>query len=666
MDYYMDIKELIGITLGTCTLERVIGRGGMGATVYVAQQSRPVRTVAVKVLIPPTYDPDQQRIFLTRFRREADTVAKLEHQNILPIYEYDEAVIDGQQLAYLVMPFIRGGTLRERMDEMKRSGEYFDLRLVANYITQVADALSYAHSFGVVHRDVKPGNLLFHQDGRLLLSDFGIVRLHAVPALTSAGSFLGTTEYASPEQISSSEVDFRSDIYSLGIILYELLTGTLPFAGPNPFAVMTKKLNEGVPSVRDSRPDLSFAIDAVVTKALAKNPTDRYQTATMLAADFRSAIALPVTSGSALRISGDANNTDATLSEQPRGVLAPLGATAPLNGHGGVAVPPKTSGLPPSSNAAPWQYEPKSWPSQMQVQQQEPSQDQQAPQETSASPNVKTYGQSRRVIYYGTALLVLLLQFLVFILLHPLSKDIIKNSSAIAPLLGILLGTGINLLALAAIAFTGVTRNRSIRGFAYRCFAVALLTPIISGFFIGFGAQPQGIHLPLVAYLILLASNIYTLHQLGRVDAPREQMEVAPVLWKLAVLGALTGLLPLTIILMFALAAPFSSLPHTLPLLHLFGVLFVVLLGTPTLGAVMAVSHSPNISFSSLIRSSAIAGMLMFFGALLIIVAWGLIFANSTQFLYNLSESDLVGSADHWQCASRDWYVARYVGCVDL
>src|SRR5579872_659781 len=261
---FMDAKELIGVTLGTCTLERVIGQGGMGA-VYLAQQARPVRTVAVKALIPSdVVDLDQQRTFLERFRREADTIAKLDNQNILPIYEYDEAYVNQQQLAYLVMPFIRGGTLRERMDEMKRSGSSFDLQTVASYLSQVADALSYAHGFGVIHRDVKPANLLFHQDGRLLLSDFGIVRLRAMPSLTNVGSFLGTAEYASPEQISSNDVDYRTDIYSLGTILYELLTGSVPFSGTNPFAVMTKKLHDAVPSIRISRPDLSPAIDAIV------------------------------------------------------------------------------------------------------------------------------------------------------------------------------------------------------------------------------------------------------------------------------------------------------------------------------------------------------------------------------------------------------------------
>src|SRR5438876_7587441 len=340
----MDIKQLIGVTLGTCTLERIIGRGGMGA-VFLAQQSRPVRTVAVKVLIPSnTVDPDEQRVFLERFRRDADTVAKLEHKNILPLYEYDEAVVEGQQLAYLVMPFIRGGTLRERIDEMKRSGSHFDLKLVASYISQVADALSYAHGMGVVHRDIKPGNLLFHQDGRLLLSDFGIVRLQAMPSLTKVGSFLGTAEYASPEQISTNEIDFRSDIYSLGIILYEMLVGTVPYAGTTPFAVMAKKLSEPAPSIKGMRPDLSSSIEEVVMKALAKNPADRYQTATMLAADLRAAVAS--WAGGVLRISGDALNDDLTVAERPWGVMAPLGAGVAAPTHG-VPITP-TVDFPPT------------------------------------------------------------------------------------------------------------------------------------------------------------------------------------------------------------------------------------------------------------------------------------------------------------------------------
>ena len=327
----MEAKELLGVTLGTWTLESVIGRGGMGA-VYLAQQSRPVRTVAVKVLISAmVQDPDQQHMFLARFQREADTIARLEHKNILPIYEYDEAVVKGQKLAYLVMPFIRGGTLRERIEEMRRSGSYFDFRQVKSYLSQMADALDYAHSMGVVHRDIKPANLLFHSDGRLLLSDFGIVRLQAMPGLTIAGSFVGTAEYASPEQISSGDVDFRSDIYSLGIILYELLTGTVPFTASNPFAVMHMKLNEPVPSVRSRRPDLSPAIDAVVMKALSRNPADRYQSATAFADDFRAALNVNGNQG-VLRFSGDANNDDRTVSSAKWGGGEPamMSATVPV------------------------------------------------------------------------------------------------------------------------------------------------------------------------------------------------------------------------------------------------------------------------------------------------------------------------------------------------
>src|SRR5258706_12227940 len=365
----MDVKELIGVTLGNCTIERIIGRGGMGA-VFLAQQSRPVRTVAVKVLIPAAgFDSEQQRTFFERFRREADTLAKLEHKNILPIYEYDEALVDGQRLAYLVMPFIRGGTLRERIDEMKRTGRQFDLNTVDSYISQVADALSYAHSFGVIHRDIKPGNLLFHQDGRLLLSDFGIVRLIAMPSLTTVGSFLGTAEYASPEQISTSEIDFRSDIYSLGTILYELLTGSVPYTGATPFAFMAEKLSEPVPSLLSSRPDLSPGIEAAVMKALAKNPADCYQTATMLAADLRSSVAS--SSSSALRLSGDASNNDLTVAERPWGVVAPLNVVAPTSNAQNF-IPPTQPARPIPSGNVPWQQAPGQWqwPSQAQAQMQ--------------------------------------------------------------------------------------------------------------------------------------------------------------------------------------------------------------------------------------------------------------------------------------------------------
>src|SRR5579872_93679 len=640
----MEAKELLGVTLGTCTLESMIGRGGMGA-VYLAQQSRPIRTVAGKVLIPAiVQDPDQQRMFLTRFQREADTIAKLEHKNILPIYEYDEAVVKGQKLAYLVMPFVRGGTLRERIEEIRRSGSYFDLKQVESYLSQMADALDYAHGMGVVHRDIKPANLLFHQDGRLLLSDFGIVRLQAMPGLTTAGSFLGTAEYASPEQISTSDVDFRSDIYSLGIILYELLTGTVPFTAPNPFAVMHLKLNEPVPSVRSRRPELAPAIEAVVMKALAKNPADRYQSATAFAGDFRAALNANGNQ-SVLRLSGDANNNDRTVSSskwnggEPAEMSATVPVPPPVIGVAASAVP-STPGIGPNGTIPVTQPGvppvPFGWQLPSRNQGQGQAQQQRSttgPQDSTAAPS---YRQGRRLIFYGVTLAALLLQFLVFILLFAKTT----NGSEVVPMLGILLGEGINLLALAGITFTGVTRYRNIQKHVYLLLAAIVLAPLVSGIFISYGNTiPAGTtHVPLLAYLLLLASNVFAIRQLALVDA-REQIEAVPVLWRPAVVGASTGVLPLTIILIFALASPFTISPSVPPLLSLLGMLLVVLVATPTPGAVVAVWLSRKMSYASLVRSSAVAGALMFVGAFILAVLWGLIFSNHTQFLYNLSQS---------------------------
>ncbi len=641
----MDIKELIGITLGTSTLEQVIGRGGMGA-VYLAQQSRPVRTVAVKVLIPTSvYDVDQQRIFLERFRREADTIAKLEHKNILPIYEYAEAVVDEQELAYLVMPFIRGGTLRERMDEMKRSGAHVDLQVVASYISQVADALSYAHGMGVVHRDIKPSNLLFHTDGRLLLGDFGIVRLKAMPALTSVGSFLGTAEYASPEQISTSNIDYRSDIYSLGIILYELLTGSVPFSGPNAFQIMATKMNDPVPSVRDRRPELSPAIEEVVMKALAKNPADRYQNAAMMAADLQAAVASSITP---LRLSGDGNNIDLTIAERPWGIHSAMSATAPS----ALVAPTIPQTQPYAIGGAAWQQgqqAPGQWqlPSQMQTPLptypvglypptiHDDEQDKLPFKGNVHSQDAITYRPSRRLFFYGGALIALLLQFLVFFLLA------FKDASGVVAMLGILVGSGINLLLLAAISFTGVTRDRSTSKYVYRVLFVALLAPIVSGLFIGFGEAGKGAA-AILAFVVLLLSNLIALRQLALTDKGKEQVEVAPVLWKATMGGALTGLLPLIIILLFALPTLLVPVRNVPPLLNLLGILLIVLIGIPTPGAVMAVwlTRRDTMRFPSLLRSSALAGMLMSAGAFLLVALFGLVFSShSTTSLSNVRQS---------------------------
>ncbi len=283
----MNAEALVGTVLGTCTLQQLIGQGGMGA-VYLAQQSRPRRQVAVKVLLPTTpLKPHHLAAFLERFRRETDAAASLEHPNIMPVYEYSEQ--DG--LAYLVMPYVSGGTLR---DVMEREGQLL-LPKVVNYLEQLAAALDFAHARGVVHRDIKPANILLTPEGRLLLTDFGLVKIvteegMARVRLTGAGAPVGTPDYMSPEQVMGDEVDGRADLYSLGIILFQMLTATTPFQGETPMQIAAQQLHAQPPMPRRFRPDLPDAAQQVLLKALAKRPADRYANGLELATAFRLAL----------------------------------------------------------------------------------------------------------------------------------------------------------------------------------------------------------------------------------------------------------------------------------------------------------------------------------------------------------------------------------------
>lgn len=283
----MNAEALIGTVLGTCTLQQLIGQGGMGA-VYLAQQSRPRRQVAVKVLMPATsLKPHQLTAFLERFRRETDAAASLEHPNIMPVYEYGER----GGLAYLVMPYISAGTLR---DVMERDGQ-LAFGTAINYLEQMAAALDFAHARGVIHRDIKPANMLLTPEGRLLLTDFGLVKILSdnqseQMRLTGAGAPVGTPDYMSPEQVIGSEVDGRADQYSLGVVLFQMLTGTTPFQGETPMQIASQQLHMQPPIPRSLRPDLPEAAEWVLLRAMAKRPEERFSNAQEFASSFRFAL----------------------------------------------------------------------------------------------------------------------------------------------------------------------------------------------------------------------------------------------------------------------------------------------------------------------------------------------------------------------------------------
>ena len=285
----MNVEALVGTTLGTCSLQKLIGQGGMGA-VFLAQQSRPHRQVAVKVLLLGTrLTPRQQVSFLERFRRETDAAASLEHPNILPVHEYGER--DG--LAYLVMPYVSGGTLR---DELEREGQLSFMKAV-NYLDQLAAALDAAHERGVIHRDVKPANVLMTSEGRLLLTDFGLVKVIAEgqepqSSITGAGVPLGTPDYMAPEQVIGSEIDGRADIYALGVVLYQMMTGKTPFAGDMPMQIAMQHLHSTPSAPRTLRSDLPVTAEQVILRALAKRPSERYASARDFASAFRLALAV--------------------------------------------------------------------------------------------------------------------------------------------------------------------------------------------------------------------------------------------------------------------------------------------------------------------------------------------------------------------------------------
>jgi hypothetical protein len=272
------MQELVGQTLGQYQIVEPLGTGGM-ATVFKAFHPALERYVAIKVL-PPYYAHEPG--FAERFAREARAVAQLEHPHILPVYD------SGQEggYSYIVMKYVPAGTLKEQV-----SAGTLSLEQIVDVLCQIAEALDCAHQHGIIHRDVKPSNVLMDQGRWALLTDFGLARMVEGSAqLTASGVGVGTPAYMAPEQGKGAKVDARADVYSLGILLFEMLTGRVPFDAETPMAVVVKHITDRLPMPRSLDPTIPELVEGVVLRALAKEPDDRYASAGALAAALQDAV----------------------------------------------------------------------------------------------------------------------------------------------------------------------------------------------------------------------------------------------------------------------------------------------------------------------------------------------------------------------------------------
>ena len=272
------MEDLTGKQLGQYRIVAPLGEGGMAA-VYKAYQPSIDRYVALKIL-PRHFARDPE--FVGRFEQEAKVIANLQHVHILPVHDFGTE----DEYTYIVMPFVETGTVADLLQ-----GAPLALDQIRKFISQVGDALAYAHTRGLVHRDVKPTNILVDEIGNCLLTDFGIAKIvEGTTQFTQTGAILGTPAYMSPEQIKGEKVDGRSDIYSLGIILYEMATGRPPFKAETPPAIFVKHLHDPLPPPRSLNPGLPEAVERVILKSLAKDPLERYTSAGDFVQALRSAI----------------------------------------------------------------------------------------------------------------------------------------------------------------------------------------------------------------------------------------------------------------------------------------------------------------------------------------------------------------------------------------
>ncbi|MCI0394190.1 MAG: protein kinase, partial [Chloroflexi bacterium] len=296
----------IGQTLGgRYQITELLGQGGMSA-VYKATDPNLRRVVAIKLIHAHlSSDPE----FVRRFEEEAAAVAKLRHPNIIQVYDFNH---DGP-LYFIVFEFVPGETLQSRLKRLNDDNRFMPVKDAVGLGINVSEALDYAHSRGLIHRDIKPANVMLDVHGQAILMDFGIVKIMGGDSHTATGAVLGTARYMSPEQIKGQQVDARSDIYSMGVMLFEALGGRPPFKADSAMTLMMMHVNDPVPDLRQLRPDIPLDVVAVVNKALAKERSDRYQTAAEMAAALRAArLELPPAEATILEMPATARTPEKT------------------------------------------------------------------------------------------------------------------------------------------------------------------------------------------------------------------------------------------------------------------------------------------------------------------------------------------------------------------
>jgi tRNA A-37 threonylcarbamoyl transferase component Bud32 len=328
-------------------VEEVIGQGGMSA-VYKATDPNLKRVVAIKLIHPHLSENEE---FVIRFKEEAAAVAQLRHPNIVQVFDFDS---DGD-VYYMVLEFVAGETLQARLKRLNAAGRRMPTVEALKFAAQICDAVDYAHQRGMIHRDIKPANVMLDVYGKAILMDFGIAKIIGGQYHTATGATLGTAVYMSPEQIRGDRIDERSDIYSIGVTLFEMVSGRPPYEADSAMTLMMMHLNDPIPDLRQVQPDTPAELVALIEKALSKDRAERFQSAAEMAAALRrlsERLESPVDSATVVeyRVPDDEQPDRVAVGAAAAGVQSQIGtgpeAVAPASPRGRPAVQPPDVGGP--------------------------------------------------------------------------------------------------------------------------------------------------------------------------------------------------------------------------------------------------------------------------------------------------------------------------------